>query len=466
MRARRKRVRQPAWGIRKRSVLVAVAVVGIALTVGAAVLVALLESALIDTTRSALVIRANDVAVLLQEQDLADAEQTILEDRHVGQQVQVIDSTGNVIITSNWRIGSEPLSDLRPAPGKTATSTLPGIPAFADDDDDDDYLVAARGITLNDKPCVVMVAAPVQVQADTIRTVSEFLLGATPLLLLLVGAAVWVFVGRSLKTVDRIRQQVADIDARRLAQRVDVPATRDEVAALATTMNTMLDRLQESDLSQRSFVSDASHELRSPLATLITTAEVAAADPTGETWTELQDTVLAELKRMRLLIENLLTLARSDAGGLSLRMAEVDLDDVLDAEIQRLRTVGNKTVTTSLQPVRIMGNADRLSQVFRNLFDNAERHAQSTIAISMRLEDRHVLVLVDNNGAPIAAAERERVFERWVRLDESRSRDVGGSGLGLAISAEIVKAHGGSIQTSETPQGWCQFEVSLPVTDW
>jgi signal transduction histidine kinase len=308
----------------------------------------------------------------------------------------------------------------------------------------------------------VLVAAPLEVQTSTLRTVGLLLLGAAPLLVALVAAAVWVLVGRSLQTVERIRRQVAEIDGRRLHERVEVPPTGDEIAALAATMNQMLDRLEHSDHSHRAFFSDASHELRSPLSTLVTTAEVASLDATGKTWLDMQQTVLGESSRMQSLVEDLLTLAKVDADQLQLDVQDVDLEDVLDAEIRRLRTVSDHQITAELRPARVRGDERRLTQVFRNLLDNAARHAESAIIIRMDQRPGEVVVSVDNDGEIISPQDRTRVFERFARLDASRSTDGGGSGLGLAITREIMIAHRGTVAATES-NGWCRFRVVVPT---
>jgi signal transduction histidine kinase len=244
---------------------------------------------------------------------------------------------------------------------------------------------------------------------------------------------------------------------------VQVPPTGDEIAALASTMNQMLEKLEESDNSHRAFFSDASHELRSPLSTLVTTAEVAGLDESGKTWLDMQQTVLNESSRMQSLVEDLRTLANVDAHQLQLDIQDVDLEDALDAEVKRLRTVSSLQVSAALQPVRVPGDERRLTQVFRNLMDNAARHAKSAIMIGRERRPGEVMVSVDNDGEIISPKDRNRVFERFARLDASRSADGGRSGLGLAISREITVAHGGTVLATES-DGWCRFQVILPLS--
>jgi heavy metal sensor kinase len=449
------------WGIRKRSVLSAVVVVTFSLLVGGAFLLLVLQSSLTSAAWSTLSVRANDAARLLEEEGIEETQSTLAEDRRSAEQVQVIDEADRVVAWTSRRLRTDPISTLRPAPGQTGKEELPGVPALSGDDE---VLVSARGVEVHGKPYVVLVAAPLEVQTETLRTVGLLLLAAAPLLVALVAVAVWILVGQSLKTVERIRRQVSEIDGRRLSERVEVPPTGDEIAALASTMNEMLDKLEHSNNSHRAFFSDASHELRSPLSTLVTTAEVASLDKSGKTWLDMQQTVISESSRMQSLVEDLLTLAKVDAHQLQLHVQDVDLEDVLDSEINRLRTVSSLQVTAELRPVRVRGDERRLAQVFRNLLDNAARHATSRIVVGMGRRAGEVVVSVDNDGEIISPEDRHRVFERFARLDASRSTDGGGSGLGLAISREIMGAHGGTVVAAES-DGWCRFQVRLPTPD-
>jgi signal transduction histidine kinase len=243
-----------------------------------------------------------------------------------------------------------------------------------------------------------------------------------------------------------------------------VPPTRDEIAALARTMNAMLDRLQASHRAQRAFVSDASHELRSPLSTLSTATELALRgdEPTR---TRLLGTIDVELDRMRGLVENLMTLARADAQDLVLSRTEVDLDDLIDDEVHRLRATSSRRVNVSVTPVRVWADRQPLAQALRNLVDNAERHARSTVRLSLATDGGHAVLAVDNDGPLVAPADAERIFERFVRLDESRSRDAGGSGLGLAIARTAARFQAGDITVGAAPDGWCRFALTVPLEE-
>ncbi|MEO5780286.1 cell wall metabolism sensor histidine kinase WalK [Arthrobacter oryzae] len=445
------------WGVRKSSTAVAVGVVAVALLLGGVLLLVLLQSSLIASTNTTARQKAQSVIVELEDVDVSDAHEYMLATARAGQYVQLLDPAGYVVASSDPIAAYSPLSAQRPGPGRTLSQDVSSLPTLGDQDD---FHLVASG---SPGGYTVIVAQSTQLRADTIATVAWFMLGATPLLLGIVAGSVWLLVGRSLRQVETIRGQVARIDAERLDERVDVPSTHDEIRALALTMNTMLERLQASDHEQRRFVSDASHELRSPLATLSAGLEIAAADPSGAMWLEMKDVLSQETARMRYLVESLLTLAKANDHGLTLDETDVDLDDIVDLEVRRLRSTSRKEIRAELIPARVRGDANRLAQVLRNVFDNAERHALSRITIRLSTSGDAAIVTVDNDGAPVPEPDRDRIFERFVRLDASRSRESGGSGLGLAIAAGIMTAHRGSIRTSEGPAGQCRFEMVLPA---
>lgn len=447
------------WGVRKRATATAVLVVAAALIIGGLTMLVLLQKSLVATAEVAARHEATDVAALISDQGLAEGRHIVEAAGDVGQYVQLLSPQGSVVFASVPAAAAAPLTGLRPDAGQTL---IQGVPELDSLHSDDEFLVVATGVRDKGVLYTVVVAVTTQVEANTVATVSWFVLGATPLLLALVGIAVWMLVGRSLQQVERIRGQVDTITARRLDGRVEVPPTADEIQALAQTMNSMLERLEAADLEQRRFVSDASHELRSPLATLSAGVEIAAADPSGRTWDEMKSVLAGETARMQYLVENLLTLAKANDGGLRLENTDVDLDDVLNDEIVRLRSTSRHRIVAHLEPARITGDARRLAQVVRNVLDNADRYAKSVVSIEVHNTEAQATITVDNDGPPVPAADRERIFERFVRLDESRSRERGGSGLGLAIAAAVMAAHHGSIKASEAPGGGCRFEMVFP----
>ncbi len=233
---------------------------------------------------------------------------------------------------------------------------------------------------------------------------------------------------------------------------LELPAGRDELTRLAETMNHLLDRMQRADASRRAFVADAGHELRSPLATIrVLLDRLAEERPLAERAT-VSARASAEVDRLALLVEDLLTLASADEHAMVLNRTEIDLDDVVLAETSALRARG-MPVSVAVEPVRLEGDQARLGRVVRNLLENAERHMGEVVRVRLARDEEAAVLTVDNDGPPIEPRDRERVFGRFVRLDDSRTRGTGGTGLGLAIVAEVVAAHDGRRRGDREPGG-------------
>ncbi|WP_277832594.1 sensor histidine kinase [Speluncibacter jeojiensis] len=449
-------LRPSRWPLRVRSALAAAVVVGLALLVGAGALLWMLDRSLVGAVDSAATARATDIANQLTHDSPADLDAALFTTDSRISGVQIVSPSGQVVRTSSqsWRA---PLIDLRLDPGQAPVS---GVSATSGPESD--LRVSARPAVSTTGPVTVLVAASKESVETTLITVAVLLAVGGPLIVLVAAAATWALVGRSLGSVEAIRSQVAAIGAAQLSERVPVPPARDEIARLATTMNAMLARIEAGHLAQRRFVGDASHELRSPLATLTAALEVARERPEAFDRALLTDTLLPETERMRDLVEDLLILARADETGIALRVGDVDLDDLADGEARRLRLRGDVTVHTVTAPVRIRGDRERLARVVRNLVDNAAAHAASTVALTTETSEPTARIVVDDDGPGIPDSERERVFERFVRLQDDRSRATGGSGLGLAIVTEIVAAHGGSVTIGDSPLGGARFVVELP----
>ena len=224
----------------------------------------------------------------------------------------------------------------------------------------------------------------------------------------------------------------------------------------------MLGRLEDSRHRQQRFVADASHELRTPLAGIRQAAEVSRSHPEALPGCDLADAVLDESARMQRLVEQLLLLTRADAAVAGPRR-DVDLDDLALAEARRIGRTGLLVRTSGIGAGRVSGDPAALSQVVRNLVDNAARHARSEVAVTVTEGPDLVELTVEDDGPGIPETERERVFERFVRLDEARDRDAGGSGLGLAIVQEIVAVHGGTVTAGTSALGGARLVVRIPV---
>ncbi|MCM6762404.1 HAMP domain-containing histidine kinase [Rathayibacter sp. ZW T2_19] len=326
-------------------------------------------------------------------------------------------------------------------------------------DDEDPLVVAAQEL---DDGSLVVVGVPDEGRAEAVATTIALLAVAVPLLVAFVAALCWVVVGRALRPVDRMRAEAEAVTAAELDRRVAEPGSGDEIDRLARTLNRMLERLESAQERQRRFVSDASHELRSPVAALRQTAEVALAHPDRLDSARLATTVAEESVRMGGLIEGLLLLARADEARLAIAGAPVDLDDLALREVRRLRDSGVEVDASGVSPVQAVADEVLLSRALRNLVDNAVRHRSARIALATRADGDGALIVVDDDGPGIPVAERSRVLGRFVRLDEGRARDAGGSGLGLAIVAEIAGAHGGTVTIEDAPLGGARVAMRIP----
>lgn len=286
-----------------------------------------------------------------------------------------------------------------------------------------------------------------------------------------VALLVWVGVGRVLHPVEELRTTAEIIGAGQgRGHRVAVPRTR-ELAALAVTLNSMLDRLEASEKRQQAFVSDASHELRSPVSTLTAVGELGLRASTGKldgpcpAPEELFALVQSEAARLERLVAELLDLARIDEGAIVPDAEEVDIDGLCAAEAARARVTYPQVAIdgSGIGPARVRGDVLLLEGVVRNLVDNACRHASTKVSITCRQNERGVTVVVDDDGPGIEPADRERIFERFARTDESRTRHSGGVGLGLSLAYEVVSAHRGAVRCDRSPMGGARFVVELPV---
>ncbi|HZX09124.1 HAMP domain-containing sensor histidine kinase [Kribbella sp.] len=446
--------------VRSRSTAAAVVVVAAAMALGAGVLLLLLQRALISAASDAADGRVADVAAQVSAEGVENLGADLAKTTRASQIVQVLDTSGRVVAASSARAETVPLTGLRPAAGTVLRAEVGEMPLL---DDDHDYLIVARGVKYEGTTYTAVVASSVETQRATVATVTQYLLLGFPVLLIVVGTASWMLTGQALRPVERIRSRVQGIESSDLTERVPVPETDDEIARLAATMNEMLDRLQAGQANQRRFVADASHELRSPLATMTAGLDVIEPSSRGQAWQGLHELMKGEAVRMQRLVENLLLLAKADDAALPLHRADVDLDDLVDAEVRRLRAGHRLEVQADVRPVRVVGDPLRLSQLIRNLVENAATAAHSTVRLSATEQDGQAVVTVEDDGDGIPEDDRERVFERFVRLDSSRARASGGSGLGLSIVQEIAKAHHGTVTLAAAASQGTVATVKLPL---
>ena len=445
--------RRTHGGVRLDATVVATLVVTAALTVGAVVLVSLIRAELTHTVETTIVTRVQDLAQLARTGGPPDLIPTSR-----GVTAQVIDGDGRVIASTSDIEGQGPITTIDAKPGEVMVITLAKLDQSDDDqdqvgegDDDGPFLTAITGID-DATPAKVIVAASLAAVEDTAAALIPRLVGGIPLLAIVVAATTWMLAGRTLRPVRAMTAEADRITVTDLGRRIPLPAPDDEIRQLGETLNLMLDRLERSVARQRRFVANASHELKSPVASLLTMAEVASQHPERITATRFTADVGIEARRLSLLVDDLLTLARSDEGAFTLEPVAFDLAQLVTEETAHLAAtpieVNLERATSSV----VVADRRRMAQVVRNLVDNAARHAHSRIWIEVGQVDGGVELVVADDGPGIPHTDRERVFERFIRLDDARSRTQGGTGLGLAVAQAIVHAHGGTIDIVDDPR--------------
>jgi signal transduction histidine kinase len=439
-------LRRTLGSVRFRVTVAATLVFGVAFALASVVLVRTVETRLED--------RAEDDGRLAL--------------RRVVQQLEQGQSASGIVVES----GTPVFTCIIGARGDVlyGTECAPPLPRYAGEPSGEavygvssmgDVVLFTQRVAAPDGPVTVAVASPLENAQRSAAAFGRGLWWLTAILTLGVGALAWFIAGRALRPVEAIRSEVLAISGATMHRRVPVPTGRDEVRRLAETMNEMLDRLERASNRQREFVSDASHELRSPVAAMRTDLEVALRDPQHANWPALAHRLLAENERLGALVDDLLELARLEEGIVDTAHTTVDLDELVLTDVEQ-RPGPLRYDTTAVSGGRVDGSVRQYAQVVRNLIDNAARHARTAVAVGVTTDDDEVVLSVEDDGPGIADEDRARVFERFTRLDAARARDGGGSGLGLAVVKRIVDAHHGTVQITNGSRTGARFEVRLP----
>jgi signal transduction histidine kinase len=462
--------RRARGSVRLRVTLLAAGAFAVVLVVAALALVRALEGALEDDVRTASeAILRRQAALVLSQGIPADARQVSATSGEAFQLPVSGPAPGGggtvVMFVGEGSTLPErpPPSDL---PETEVIETAPadvvfvrGMPVanpavFGIEGPVDDYFVSSLRVG----GVVLATAASLQEVRDTIATTRTMFWIVGPVLVALVAGLAWLLAGRALRPVHAVTSRVAAIGSHSLHARVPVPTSSDEIAELATTMNDMLGRLEASSTSNRRLVSDASHELRTPVTVMRTELEVAGRSPVPD-WQQTSAVLLGELDRLQWMIDDLLLLARGDERAFA--HDEVDVTDLVREVAGRRRRVP-VGVEIGEQPVVAVGDADALRRALDHIVSNAARHAAATVSVSTELVDSDVRLHVDDDGPGIPEADRERVLQRFVRSDDGRARDGGGSGLGLAVASDVALGHHGRLVIGDSPLGGARVTVSLP----
>ncbi|MFC5724295.1 sensor histidine kinase [Streptomyces gamaensis] len=457
----RRRARLIPATVRGRAAAAAALAMALVLAVGGSWLYTVLRANLLDTTNGRTELTAREVAARAEAGELPEQ---LPAPRSGVDVVLVLDARGTLLAATRPSAGplAAEFSRLRPDPGRdSASRILDGSHAMGGQRGD---LVVVRTSPAGQERYVYAMTVLGDVDGAT-HAIAVGLLAGAPPLVALAAAIAWAVTGAALRPVTVIRRELAAVRADELDRRVPEPAGEDEVALLARTVNGTLDRLEQTVARQRQFVADASHELRNPVASVRSQLEVALAAPGGPTvaavGAALEDTV-----RLQRIAADLLLLARLDARAPGGGGEPVDLA-LLAAEEAARRPAPRVPLRVEAEaPVPLRGRTGQLERLLANLVDNALRHAAGQVVLRARLDGpgRQAVLEVADDGPGIPEEQRERVFERFVRLDAARDRESGGSGLGLAIAREIAHAHGGTLRAEAATRG-ALLVARFPVGD-
>lgn len=432
--------------VRLRTTLFSVIVVGVAVFGTSAWLINSQRSSLTSGLQSTALLRAQDLSSAIQDGTIPTDLAVQFEDSSF---VQVINENGAVVASSVNISGELSLASKIPISKTVAFYTRSDLPAG-----DSDFRVVGLRVQTTEGGFTIFSGVSLEPVIDGIKSLRNSLLIAMPILLFLVGAFTWIAVGMAFRPVADITEMVFEITAHDLHRRVPQPTSDDEIGYLAQTMNKMLERLEKSDLDQRAFIGDVSHELRSPLASVQAQLEVHVLYPKTALSSQVATDILEEVSRMDQLINDMLLLATVEEQKISSSFEHLSLDKVVLHEVEKINTINTLRIDVSnVHSLEVFGSERHLSRLFRNLLENAMRYASANIHVSLIKTDVSIQLRIEDDGPGIPAAERESVFQRFTRLDESRTRSDGGVGLGLAIVRKIADIHGATVHIEDNQPG-------------
>ena len=440
------------FSLRSRLLWLSVIVVTAGLAAGGVLLIGVLDFALLRAVNAEASDTASGVVKLIDQHSLAEVIQV-----NPSMQVQVIDGQGRVLAISAGAdrlipmLHPDELRGLKDGEITEIPGSRIGLAGGA-------ARVVMRTAGPPSDPVRVLVARSTDDLDQGVHILRVTLLIAFPLLVGMLAAIMWRILGAALRPVDALRAGAEEITGGTRHGRLPLPESRDEVYRLAVTLNGMLYRLEAARARQRAFVADAAHELRSPLTNMRTEIEVAQRLPDTD-WPALSADLLTDVDRLSRLVDDLLLLARSDDARPPQRLVGADLDGVVADVAARYEKV---SFTRPAQPVLATVEPDAIGRVVANLLDNAERHARSRVAVEVADEGGYARITVCDDGPGIPPADREKVFDRFTRLDDARARDAGGTGLGLAIVRELVRRHHGTVTLGDASPG-LRVDVRLPL---
>jgi heavy metal sensor kinase len=464
--------------VRARLTLFYVIVLGVVLLVVGGLIYVLLARVLYTRIDENLV-AAVDIATtslgndLAEGQDVVDAARSTAAEISSRQQMLAIYDTSGRLLAEGGR--DDDLQIQRPPVESVPAGDTLLTTVVEERDTDDRHRLAMRRITLaqHGAAYIVVAGGSLEPTDEELEALRDTLAYVVPIALLLAGLGGWFLAHRSLAPVVAMAERARQIGGEDLSGRLPVVNPRDELGRLAATFNELLARLESAMHQQRQFMADASHELRTPVTTTRTAANVALQQPHRDEEDYRKTLGIIEQQAMRLsrIVDDMFTLARADAGTYPVRMQPMYLDEVIEDVAAAARVVAStRHVAIEVQAqssASFMGDEELIRRLLANLLDNAVRHSPSGSAVRVELRSApagYSLVVADR-GSGIPAEHRPHIFERFYRVDASRVRGNhdGGAGLGLSLARWVVTVHGGDITLSESSEHGSTFSISLPA---
>ena len=441
--------------LRTRLTLIGGAILLVGLALGGLAFDRLLEQRLTANLDETLLAQAADRA---RSADAGADTATLVATIRGETAIAVFDEDGSLLDSRNL---DDPAQVVDALPGDTYTGTID----LQEGDEVERY--SLRVAAAQPGATKVVVASELHPVDDPLGDARRLLAIGIPLIAVVGAGLIWILTGRALRPVETMRRDAQAIaDGGETGARVRQPSHTDEIGRLAATLNDMLEQIDERTDALRRFVSDASHEIRSPVANIRAGVETAEFDRGADAWADTRGELVREVERIEAIVDDLTFLARSDEGRLELAVERVEVDELLFGEASRLQRRGRVIADASgVMPVVVRADRGHLSRAVRNLVDNAERHAETTVRLCVGVtpDGSNATIDVDDDGAGIPMADRAGVFDRFARLDNSRERATGGTGLGLAIVRDIVARHGGAVTIDDAPLGGARLRITLPT---
>jgi signal transduction histidine kinase len=402
-----------------------------------------------EEVRTALLVGSNHIAIVEQINEL----------------ILIYDTSGNLIQRIGPNISLNGVNDII---SKTVNNSGSKVLENVDSSGGQRLRVYATQVDFG-QHLVVIVARPLSEIDFPLGIFVGSMAGTGLLLLLISGIGGWILADRSLKPVEQMTRTAREITAAGLNRRIRVTG-EDEISELASTLNDMIERLEQSFIRQKRFTSDASHELRTPLAIIEAETSLALSKErdSGE-YRKSLEVVSQETSYMSLLIDKLLYLARSEANQDTLSITEVDLGDLFKEVFSSVSVIAAQRGLTfklgNVENMLVMADATKLKQVFFSILENAVIYTPSggSVSGSVQSVEQKAVAVIKDTGIGIPAEDLPHIFERFYRVDEARSRSGGGMGLGLAIAKQALESQGGTIDVESRVKEGTTFTLTLPL---